>query len=348
MSALMPTPALEADDRWRAIVARDRAADGAFVYAVRTTGIYCRPSCASRQPRRENVTFFATPAEAVSAGFRACRRCRPADGDPRRDVARVVVVACRHLEREAVTTRRLAEDASLSVAQFLRLFRAHTGVSPQAWRRRVLAERARETLPEAPSVLEAVFAAGYASSSRFYEGIGRELGMGPAEARAGARGRAVCYATRASSLGEVLVAWTERGVCDVALGDDAAEMIAALRTRLPNAALAERALPPWLDDVLAVVDRGHAREVPLDIQGTAFQERVWAALRRIPAGETRTYQEIAASIGAPKATRAVARACASNRIAVLVPCHRVVRSDGDPSGYRWGPQRKRALIDRER
>jgi AraC family transcriptional regulator of adaptative response/methylated-DNA-[protein]-cysteine methyltransferase len=318
------------------------------VYAVRTTGIFCRPSCASRAPRRENVAFYDSPEDAVAAGFRACKRCRPGEDDPARDAAKRVVAACRALEADAVSNGALADAAGLAETYFLRVFKAHTGVSPQAYRRRVLAERARESLGDAPTVVDGAIDAGYRSSTRFYDTVGRELGMPPASVLDKGKGESVSYAVRACALGRVLVAWTARGVCDIGFADDDAALIDDLRRRLPKATLASDDVPRWVDDAIDVVDHGRVPGIPLDIQGTAFQERVWAELRRIPSGETRTYADVARAIGEPSAHRAVARACATNRVAVIIPCHRVVRADGGLSGYRWGPDRKRRLLERER
>jgi AraC family transcriptional regulator of adaptative response/methylated-DNA-[protein]-cysteine methyltransferase len=334
------------DPRWRAVRDRDAAQDGRFVYAVRTTGVFCRPSCRSRPPRRENVEFYAGPSDAEAAGYRACLRCRPTGPDPRAAEARLVTAAARALEGDdAVTTEALAERAGVGVNRLLRLFKAHTGVTPQAYRRRVLAERAREELGGAEAVGDAVFAAGYRASSRFYDGVGRELGMDPREARTGA-GWVVRCTTRGCSLGRVLVAWTARGVCEVGFGDDDHGLLDDLRRRLPEAEVEVGDAPEWVDAVVERVDGGRVRDVPLDIQGTAFQERVWAELRRIPPGETRSYGALAAELGT--GPRAIARACASNPVAVLIPCHRVVQADGGISGYRWGPTRKSALLARER
>ena len=338
--------------RWAALCQRDRAADGAFVYAVRTTGVFCRPSCAARQPLRANVVFFAEPAQARRAGYRACKRCAPEAGGGRDGVA-AIVQACRLLEREAATpSAQLASAVGLSGSYFVRAFKRHVGVTPQAYRRRVLAERAKNELGDARSVTDAVFDAGYASVSRFYAGAGRELGMTPRQARQGGPGQQLRYVVRRCSLGHVLVAWTARGVCEVGFGDRASEVVSALRERFAGAALARADVPAWIDRVIAAVEQpvtgtAAALNVPLDIRGTAFQQRVWEALRRIPVGETRSYAELARSLGAPSAARAVARACASNRLAVVVPCHRVLRGDGSLSGYRWRPERKRELLRRE-
>ncbi len=337
------------DERWAAIQARDPAADGAFLYAVTTTGVYCRPSCASRRPLRRNVEFFGSAEAAERAGYRPCRRCRPDRTDPRRDVSARVVRACRLLEGdEGLGTRELAERVGLNPVTLQRVFKRHVGVTPQAYRRRVLAERARERIPSARSVSEAAYGAGYAASSRFYEGIGRELGMAPRTARAGGRGAQVRYAVRPCALGTLLVAWTERGACDVRFAGSEDEAARGIRARFPAAAMERRAVPAWVDELVGLVDRPRRSDIPLDIQGTAFQQRVWEELRRIPPGETRSYAQVAAAVGAPTAARAVARACATNHLAVLVPCHRVVSAGGGLSGYRWGAARKRELLRRER
>jgi AraC family transcriptional regulator of adaptative response/methylated-DNA-[protein]-cysteine methyltransferase len=348
MLVLRSQPTESSDELWTAVSRRDEKADGKFVYAVKTTGVYCRPSCRSRLPLRGNVEFFADLADAAKAGYRACKRCRPDHGDPRRELDRMLVRACRLLESEdRVTGERIATELGVSQHYFHRFFKQRTGVTPQQYRRRVLAERAKAELPNAGSVTEAVFAAGYSSSSRFYESAGRELGMTPKDLQKGARERPVQYATRACSLGRLLVAWTEHGVCDVHFGDSDGDLAEILAERLPGAILTRAAVPTWVDDIVELTERPHTKHVPLDIQGTAFQQRVWQELRRIPVGETRSYGDIARAIGAPEAARAVAHACAQNRLAVVVPCHRVVAATGDLSGYRWGPNRKRALLDRE-
>jgi AraC family transcriptional regulator of adaptative response/methylated-DNA-[protein]-cysteine methyltransferase len=341
-------PYAREDDRWAAVVARDRAADGAFVCAVVTTGIYCRPSCASRRPLRENVRFFDRPEDAARAGFRPCLRCGPGADSGEARTARIVR-ACRLLEGEdRLETRELARKLGIDVFRLQREFRREVGVAPQAYRRRVLAERARDGLRRAPDVSTAIYGAGYSSSSRFYDGLGRELGMAPRQARAGGAGARVRFALRRSSLGVLVVAWTERGVCDVQFADSDAAAARSLRERWPAAELEGRAAPAWVDEVVELVERPRRSGIPLDIQGTAFQARVWEALRRIPLGETRSYAEVAADLGAPTAARAVARACATNPVAVLVPCHRVVRGSGALAGYRWGEARKRELLRRER
>jgi AraC family transcriptional regulator, regulatory protein of adaptative response / methylated-DNA-[protein]-cysteine methyltransferase len=340
------------DPRWQAVVERDRAADGQFVYAVETTGVFCRPWCASRQPRRENVRFFGSNAAAERAGFRPCLRCRPTDSDPDRDTTRRITTACRRLEAETPPRlEAIASELGLSAFHLHRLFKKHVGVTPQQYRRRRLLERAKDGLPRASSVTSAIFDAGYSSSSRFYENAGRELGMAPRDAHSGARGQKVSYAIRRCSLGQVLVAWTPAGVCDVRFAAAREELERGLRARFPEAELASRKLPRWIDTVVDAVenpgDGKTALAVPLDIRGTAFQQRVWRELRRIPAGETRTYAELARRLGAPKAARAVGRACATNPVSILVPCHRAVRTSGAMAGYAWGVERKRALLRRE-
>ncbi|HKP61937.1 MAG TPA: bifunctional DNA-binding transcriptional regulator/O6-methylguanine-DNA methyltransferase Ada [Polyangiales bacterium] len=332
--------------RWQALLQRQRNPAAPFLYGVSTTGVFCVPWCASRRPRRENVEFFATTTAAERAGYRACKRCRPTEGstaDAR------LKEACRLLARSSATSSAdVAAELGLSQFYFQRFFKARLGITPGAYRRRVLAERTKAALPAANSVSEAIYDGGYAGSSGFYSQAGRELGMPPSAARAGAPDQAVSYTVRRCSYGRVLVAFTERGVCDVALGDSEAELSARLRERFPRAELVRTQAPAWVDEVVTLVEHPQPSNVPIDIQGTAFQERVWQELRRIPAGETRSYTEVARAVGEPQAVRAVARAIASNRVAVLIPCHRVIRTDGTLSGYRWGAKRKARLLERER
>lgn len=337
-----------ADEKWVALTTRDASADGSFFYAVKTTGIFCRPSCASRRPRRENVEWFAAAAEAAARGYRPCKRCRPTSEQSPGPGA-LLVRACRLLEAGdgPSTNQAVARHLGVTAAHLQRLFQRHMGITPQAFRRRVLAERARARLAGAASVTTAAYDAGYSTSSRFYAGAGQELGMTPRQMRKGAPDEHVRCAVRRCSLGFLLVAWTDRGVCDVELGDAPDALIADLRTRIFRARVDEAADAPWVEEILAAVERPRSLNVPLDIEGTAFQQRVWRELMRIPPGETRTYTEVARAIGAPTATRAVARACATNRVAVVVPCHRVVRADGGLAGYRWGRARKEELLRRE-
>lgn len=331
---------------WEALTARSSQLDAQWLYGVRTTGVFCKLSCASRRPRRENVEFFDCVEKARAAGYRPCKRCRP----DARDDGGAIVMACRLLATdEAIETRTVARALDLSTAYFQRMFKRHLGVTPQQYRRRLLAERARAALNGSPSVTQSIYEAGYSSSSRFYAHLGQELGMAPSRARAGAAGEKIDYASSRCNLGTVLVAWTDRGVCWVGFDDEVGRLIEALRTRFPKAELRTAPRHQWVQEVLQAVEHpgDRARTIPLDIRGTAFQERVWQALRAIPLGETRTYGEIARLLGNESAARAVARACATNSIAVLIPCHRVVRTSGELSGYRWGAHRKRELLRRE-
>jgi len=337
-----------ADERWQAVCDRDAEAGAAFVYGVKTTGIVCRPACASRRPRRENVVFFNALPEAERAGFRPCKRCHA--GRTASDPALAIAAACELLssEEEGVSSAKVAEAIGMTPASLARAFRARLGVTPLQYRQRVLAARARAALAISSNVTEAIYAAGYSASSRFYEGAGRELGMSPRDAQRGGAGREVRFTVRPTSLGALGIAWTERGVSDVFFLDDAKDVETTVRVRWPAAKRAREKLPAWIDRVVDAVERPVVADVPLDIQGTAFQERVWQALRAIPRGETRSYSEIAAAIGAPEARRAVARAIGQNPLAVIVPCHRVVGKDGTLTGYHWGLPRKAELLRREK
>jgi AraC family transcriptional regulator of adaptative response/methylated-DNA-[protein]-cysteine methyltransferase len=343
------------DARWHAIVRRDAGADGTFWYSVRTTGIYCRPSCGARRPRRENVRFHDTAGDAERAGFRACKRCRPDQRlPPARDAqhAAVVIAACRTIERSASTPRldRLARQAGLSPHQFHRLFTRSVGVTPSQYAAAHRHARTRTELERSTTVTQAMHDAGFNSSGRFYAHADAALGMTPLAYRAGGAGVSIRFAVGDCSLGSVLVADTSRGICAILLGDDPVVLVRELQDRFPRASFVEpdRAFERTVSQVVALVDRPAAGlSLPLDVRGTAFQQRVWQALREIPAGSTASYTEIAARIGAPRAVRGVARACASNPIAVAIPCHRVVRRDGDLAGYRWGIHRKRALLEKE-
>lgn len=337
--------------RWAAVLERDAAADGAFVYAVRSTGVVCRPGCPSRTPARRNVAFFDSLDEAQRAGYRPCKRCTPGERSPRERFAAQVVRACRRLETEQPepTLEALAAEAGLSRAHFQRAFKRAVGLTPKQYARTKRAERFRDHLAHAGSVTEAIYAAGFGSSSRAYESAG--LGMTPSAYRDGAAGMALRYGTARCSLGWLVVAVSERGVCAIEFGDDPEELGAGLRTRFPGARLEAggRAFEAVVEQVVAFVEApAGGLELPLDIRGTAFQKRVWDALRQVPPGRTIGYAELAARIGRPEAARAVAGACAANALAVAIPCHRVVRADGGLSGYRWGVERKRALLERER
>lgn len=359
MNALAPTPALdrpqtpaELDPRWAAVVARDRAADGEFFYSVRTTGVYCRPSCAARLANPRNVAFHDSPAAAEAAGFRPCKRCRP--NEAARDVreADQITRACRQIEA-AETPPCLAElavAAGLSPYHFHRLFKRVTGVTPRAYAAAHRAERLRRVLPTAGTVTEALYDAGFNASSRLYETSDQILGMTPRAWRAGGAGAEIRFAIGQCALGAVLVAESDKGVCAILLGDDAEALARELQDRFPKAALigGEAAFERRVAQVVGLIESpGLGADLPLDVRGTAFQQRVWTALQAIPAGTTASYAEIAARIGAPRAVRAVAQACAANALAVAIPCHRVVRQDGGLSGYRWGGERKQALLRRE-
>jgi AraC family transcriptional regulator of adaptative response/methylated-DNA-[protein]-cysteine methyltransferase len=338
-------------DRWTAIAARDKAADGAFFYAVRTTGVYCRASCGSRQARRENVAFYATPEEAEKAGFRPCLRCRPREAADQGKIARVTA-ACRKIEtaEEMPKLADLAKAAGTSPAHFHRLFKGVTGVTPKAYAAQTRTNRMHDLLPKSASVTEAIFAAGFNSSGRFYENSRDVLGMDPSRFQKGGEGTIIRFALGQSSLGTLLVAATEHGLCAIFLGDDKDALERDLRERFPKAAFvaAGADFETIVADVARLVDDpSQGLDLPKDVRGTAFQRRVWQALSEIPHGETRTYREIAMRIGAPQAVRAVAGACAANPLAIAIPCHRVLRSDGALSGYRWGAERKRALLARE-
>lgn len=349
-----PAPnAVMNDPRWEAVCARDRAFDGQFYYSVATTGVYCRPSCAARTPNPVNVAFHATPADAERAGFRACKRCRPAGPSLDEQHAQTITAACRRIEaaERAPSLSQLAEAAGLSASRFHRVFKAITGVTPLQYASACRARRLAQALPNSGSVTDARIEAGFGSSGRLYEQSAGLLGMTPSAWRAGGRGRTARFAVAPCSLGAVLVAQSEVGVCAILLGEQAEALVAELRRALPHAELVpgDADFAATVSAVVALVeDPRRGLDLPLDVAGTAFQRRVWEALRQIPAGETTSYAAIAAAIGAPTAARAVAGACAANRLAVVIPCHRVVRAGGDLSGYRWGVARKRALLARER
>ena len=345
-------PPARDEERWQAVKRRDPAFDGKFLFAVRTTGIYCRPSCASRPAKRENVSFFETGAYAEKAGYRACKRCRPdklGAPDPQMEA---VKRACERIEQaeEAPKLADLAASVGLSPYHFHRVFKAITGVTPKAYAAQMRAGRAADGLRTAGTVTEAIYDAGFNSSSRFYESTEARLGMTPSAVRRGGAGARIRFAVGEASLGAVLVAATDKGVCAILLGDDPEALVRELQDRFPRAEVegGDAEFERMVAQVVGLVEApGQRLDLPLDIRGTAFQQRVWAALSAIPAGKTATYAEIARAIGQPTAVRAVAQACGANPLAVAIPCHRVVRSDGDLSGYRWGVERKRKLIARE-
>jgi len=341
-----------ADPRWAAVQARDAQADGRFVYAVRTTGVYCRPSCGARPPRPENVTFHDTPADAQRAGFRACRRCRPDEPSLAAQQAAVVTQLCRRLETDEPTPTldALARQAQWSPFHLHRVFKRFTGLTPKAYAAAHRGRRVQQALAHSGSVTQAIYDAGYNSGGRFYADAPQLLGMTPTRYRAGGADTELRFAVGQCSLGAILVARSAVGVCAILLGDDPDMLTRDLQDRFPRARLlgGDAEFDAWVARVIGFVEApALGLDLPLDIRGTAFQQRVWQALQAIPPGQTASYAAIAQRIGAPAATRAVAQACGANALAVAIPCHRVVRTDGALSGYRWGVERKRALLARE-
>jgi AraC family transcriptional regulator of adaptative response/methylated-DNA-[protein]-cysteine methyltransferase len=343
----------ENDPRWAAVVARDRRMDGRFYYSVGTTGVYCRPSCSSRQANPKNVRFHLTTADAERAGFRPCRRCKP-DQPPLDELhAAKVVEICRVIEAmdETPSLASLSERAGLSRYHFHRVFRAMTGVTPRAYAAAHRTRRVRNELKKrSKTVTEAIYDAGFNSGARFYERSNQLLGMTPTAYRAGGADAEVLFAVAECSLGSILVARSAKGVCAILLGDDPDVLVRDLQDRFPHATLVggNSAFEQVVAKVIGCVENpALGLDLPLDVRGTAFQHRVWQALCEIPVGSTVSYSEIAARIGAPKSARAVAQACGANALAVAIPCHRVVRTDGSLSGYRWGVERKRTLLTRE-
>lgn len=339
---------LDPDRCWQAVCTRDAAYDGQFVTAVRSTGIYCRPSCPARRPRRDNIEFHPDPDSAEAAGFRACRRCSPKGASPAEQLDALVAAACRLLEQtpSPLTLAQLAARIGLSPSHLARAFKARTGLTPKAWvdaRRRAQLEAG---LPQAGSVLDAALAAGYSGTRALYQ---RDDALSPAQRRRQAAGECLRYAIAACPLGQLLLASSAKGVCALLFGDTAEGLESELRQRFAAARLQrdDAGLGDWLNSVIAQLEEPErAARLPLDLRGTAFQQRVWRALNEIPSGQTRRYGELAAHLGSHP--RAVARACASNPVGLLVPCHRVVGGDGALSGYRWGTQRKAALLEGER
>jgi AraC family transcriptional regulator, regulatory protein of adaptative response / methylated-DNA-[protein]-cysteine methyltransferase len=341
------------DERWQAVVDRDPAADGAFFYSVRTTGVYCRNVCGSRVPLRKNVRFFATQPEAEAAGFRPCKRCRPNEIAKLRPHAKLVAQACRTIEAtaEPPSLAELAAAVGLSPHHFHRLFKAETGVTPKGYAAACRTERVRRQLAQGAGVAAAMYGAGFNSSGRFYESSTAALGMTPGLLRAGGVGLAIRFAVGRCSLGSILVAATDRGVCAILLGDDPEALVRDLEDRFPRAELVggDAGFERLVAQVVGFVEQpALGLDLPLDVRGTAFQRRVWEALQAVPCGSTASYADIARRIHKPNSVRAVAGACAANALAVAIPCHRVVRSNGSLAGYRWGIERKSELLRRER
>jgi AraC family transcriptional regulator of adaptative response/methylated-DNA-[protein]-cysteine methyltransferase len=352
--------------RWQSVQTRDRGADGAFVYAVRSTGIYCRPSCASRKPRREQVEFFSLPAAAEQRGFRACLRCRPRLARLRDPRTAAVAKVCREIEAQIdadgaktangdasetrLTLRTLSSTAGMSAHQLERAFRSVMGISPRQYTDARRMRRLKSRLRKGDDVTTALYDAGFGSSSRLYERAPAHLGMTPATYRQGGAGMKIHYTIAGSPLGRLLVGATERGISALYLGKDDGPLESSLRKEYPRAEIRRdrKGLEGWVGKILAHLrGREPNLDLPTDVQATAFQRRVWEELRKIPYGATRTYSQVARAMGKPKAIRAVARACATNPVSVVVPCHRVVRADGNLAGYRWGLERKQALLERE-
>ena len=344
--------ATESDPRWASVVARSSTADGSFFYSVRTTGVYCRPSCPSRRARPENVQFHSSEHEAEQAGFRPCKRCKPDQASLVEEHAAMVTGACRAIEtaEEPPRLEELAARAGMSTFYFHRIFRAVTGLTPRAYAAAHRGARVRKELVRAGTVTSAIYQSGYNSNGRFYDESEQVLGMTPTVYRAGGANTDIRFAVGECSLGSILVASSEWGVCAIFLGDDPDALVRNLQDRFPRATLigGDAEFEQLVAQVVGLVEApGVGLDLPLDVRGTAFQQRVWQALREIPAGSTVSYTDIARRIGAPKSVRAVAQACGANPLAVAIPCHRVVRNDGGLSGYRWGVERKRALLQRE-
>ena len=348
----MDHPYMNDETRWTAVQQRDAGADGRFYYSVRSTGVYCRPSCAARPALRANVAFHASCAEAEAAGFRPCLRCKPDQPPLAERQAAMVATICRLIDASDAMPDldTLAQAAGISRFHFHRIFKAHTGITPKAYAAARRGERVKAGLAQPGSVTDTLYAAGFNSSGRFYAATPGLLGMTPGAFRAGGSGAVIRFALAECSLGAILVASSDRGVCAILLGDDPEALLRDLQDRFPQAELrgAELDYEETVARVIGLVEApGLGLDLPLDVRGTAFQQRVWQALREIPAGSTVSYAELARRIGVPTGARAVAGACAANPLAVAIPCHRVVRNDGALSGYRWGVERKQQLLDRE-
>lgn len=340
------------DPRWKLVLTRDSKADGQFFYSVKTTGVYCRPSCGARQARPENVDFHMTVEAAETAGFRPCKRCKPDQSTQSEEYAAKVAQACRLIESAQTTLSlaQLAEHAGLSTFHFYRIFKSITGLTPKAYASAYKAQVIRQHLNGKMKVTDAIYEAGYGSNSRFYENARQMLGMKPLEYVKGGVNTQIHFALAECSLGSILVASSSKGVCAISLGSDQDQLLRELQDRFPRSDLigGDAAFETLVAKVVGFIDAPKfGLDLPLDVQGTAFQQRVWQALREIPYGTTVTYSELANKIGMPKAVRAVASACAANTLAVAIPCHRVIRQDGSLTGYRWGIERKKALLEKE-
>ena len=336
----------------KAVAERDANADGLFFYSVKTTGVYCRPSCASRPARPENVAFHATPIDAEASGFRPCKRCRPNDLSLAGRRVDAIARACRLIEQSegAPDLDAIARAASMTRFHFQRVFKAGTGLTPNAYAQLHRASRVRENLKRSSSVTDAIYESGFNSSGRFYASADDMLGMTPSAFRAGGAAVDIRFAVGETSLGSILVAATDKGLCSILFGDDPDVLLKDLQSRFPKANLrgGDAQFEEWVAVVVGFVEAPRlGLDLPLDVRGTVFQRRVWTALRQIPIGTTTSYAEIAKRIGLPGGSRAIAQACAANPLAVAIPCHRVVKSDGGLSGYRWGVRRKRELLERE-
>lgn len=352
MTSVHARTTTENDPRWSAVLTRDPRADGQFVYAVKTTGIYCRPSSLARLPKPENVEFFDTAEQARAAGYRPSKRMAADQTDVAAQHSALVATACRQIESAETlpSLKELAEVASMSSFHFHRIFKAVTGLTPKGYATGHRSRKVRERLEDGNSVTNALYDAGFNSNSRFYESADNLLGMKPSDYRAGGLNADIRFAVGQCSLGAILVAQSNRGVCAILLGDDPDALVHDLQDKFPRANLigADHDFEQLIAKVVGFIEApAIGLDLPLDLRGTAFQQRVWMALRKIPAGSTASYAEIAQRIGAPKSFRAVAQACGANSLAVAIPCHRVVRSDGNLSGYRWGVERKRKLLERE-
>ncbi len=352
MTKLKLSQLITDDERWEALIGRDRQAAGDFVYGVSTTGVYCRPGCSSKLPHRSHVRFFACWEEAEQAGFRACKRCTPNRPDADDYHRGLILAACNQIAASTTPPRLhdLANRASLSPYHFHRLFKMTTGLTPRQYYQQIRSDRLRTNLRQDTTVTEAMYHTGFGSSSNFYQGAAETLGMTPTQYRNGGKGASIRFTLASSYLGWVLIAATERGICAIDFGSSPEALTSAFKKRFPNAHLEgnDPALSGWVTSFLNYLQSpAQGIDLPLDIQGTIFQRKVWAALREIPSGTTATYQQVAHQVGAPKAVRAVARACASNQIAAIIPCHRVIRSNGGLGGYRWGLERKEMLLDHE-